>query len=54
MNRKRAVELTNEGSHVAVARGYACGEMIEEGQAVPAGVPVGSWMAPKDAPVPVD
>ena len=39
------VEMTEAGSHVATARGYAKGQMIEEGMAVPAGVPVGSWMA---------
>lgn len=45
MARKR--ELTEDGSHVATAKGYAAGRLIEEGCDVPPGVPVGSWMAAK-------
>jgi hypothetical protein len=45
-------ELTTPGSHVAVMRGYAAGEIIEQGEPVPAGVPIadvgeegsGHWM----------
>lgn len=37
-------ELTKAGSHVANAKGYAAGKIIEEGDNVPPGVPVGSWM----------
>ena len=37
--------LTGDGTHVAVARGF-CEEIIEVGQIVPAGHPVGSWMEP--------
>jgi hypothetical protein len=45
-------ELTTPGSHVAVARGYAAGTIIEPGEPVPAGVPIaevgeegsGHWM----------
>lgn len=42
-------ELTEAGSHLASAKGYAAGIIIEPGEAVPAGIPVGSWMveAPK-------
>jgi hypothetical protein len=47
------VALTKDGSHVATAKGYAAGVIIEEGQPVPAGVPVAledelpsGWMVP--------
>lgn len=45
--------LTSEGSHVASRRGYAASRLIEEGEAVPAGIPVGSWMkaVPVEPPV---
>lgn len=39
-------KTTEAGSHRATERGYAGGELIEAGRLVPAGVPVGSWMAP--------
>lgn len=40
-------ELTRAGSHRATARGYAAGELIEEGQSVPADIPVSiEWMEP--------
>lgn len=35
---------TKPGSHVATERGYAGGQLIEQGEAVPADIPVGSWM----------
>lgn len=44
-------EKTGANTHRAVQRGYAGGILIEEGEFVPADVPVGSWMepiAPKD------
>lgn len=49
---KKKVELTDASSHIATAKGYAAGMLIEEGQRVPPGVPVGSWMAeaPKAEP----
>ena len=42
---------TGEQTHVAIARGFA-GTIIEPGEFVPAGIPVGLWMvpAPKKAP----
>jgi hypothetical protein len=45
------VVLTKPGSHVAIAKGYAHGHIIEVGEPVPAGIPVtdpegaGHWMA---------
>lgn len=39
------VELTEAGSHKATARGYVPGiGVVEKGQPIPAGIPVGSWM----------
>jgi hypothetical protein len=37
------LELTKEGSHIAVLRGYVGGVIIERGDPVPAGVPVSSY-----------
>lgn len=43
--------VTGDGTHVAVARGF-CGTVIEAGQFVPAGYPIGSWMAEVAKPAP--
>ena len=50
---KEAIDenTTGDGTHIATARGFA-GSIIEPGETVPAGIPVGSWMQPvsKKAP----
>jgi hypothetical protein len=39
------ITLTKDGQYVASARGHIPGlGVIEPGQAIPAGIPVGSWM----------
>lgn len=39
------IKLTGDGTHRATQRGYAKGEVIEEGKPVPSGVPVSDkWM----------
>lgn len=40
------VKKTTATSHRATERGYAAGELVEAGDLVPAGTPVGSWMEP--------
>jgi hypothetical protein len=47
-------EITGENTHRATQRGYAAGFVVEEGQAVPAGVTVGSWMEKGKPHPPVD
>jgi hypothetical protein len=43
--RKGKRKLTKAGSHVATAKGYANGTVIEEGEPVPADIPVSTeWM----------
>lgn len=42
-----APELTGVGTHVATERGYAV-DLIEPGEPVPAGTPIGLWMKPAD------
>lgn len=42
-------ELTEQGSHRATAIGAGPGGIVEPGQAVPAGIPVGSWMEPVES-----
>lgn len=37
-------KMTTAVSHRATERGYAGGELVEPGDLVPAGTPVGSWM----------
>lgn len=45
-------KLTGKGTHRATARGYADGELIEVGAAVPAGVAIsGEWMMEGEAVV---
>jgi hypothetical protein len=47
MAEEKKVETTKAGSHRAIDRGYAGGEIIEAGQLVPPGVPVSeAWMEP--------
>lgn len=43
-----ADKLTKVGEYRATERGYAGGELIEEGVLVPAGAPLGSWMRKAD------
>lgn len=39
---------TGEGTHVATARGYVNGQLIEAGEGVPAGIAISElWMAEK-------
>lgn len=46
---KKAPPLTKANQYKATARGHALGELIEEGQLVPAGVPVSDlWMEKVD------
>jgi hypothetical protein len=43
---RAAKPKTGEGTHVATRRGYAGGELIEEGGAIPAGIAISEvWMA---------
>lgn len=42
------VELTTAGSHRATSRGHAPGGLVESGETVPPGIPVGSWMEPNE------
>jgi hypothetical protein len=41
--------LTGNGTHVATKRGAAKGGLVEPGQTVPSGTPVGSWMTEADS-----
>jgi hypothetical protein len=45
---------TGVNTHRATRRGYADGVLIEEGEASPAGMPIGSWMEEGEPRPPVD
>jgi hypothetical protein len=45
---------TGVDTHRATRRGYANGVLTEEGEAIPAGMPLGSWMEAGKPRSPID